>query len=97
MFMLLGLGYDLPSLDIEEDPNPLWTQNYSANSNSSFELDFLGEGASALLVNPSSVVPFVSSRRRLVEETKTSEENSDEKNDEETFHVSITYNFRPLG
>ncbi|XP_054274067.1 uncharacterized protein LOC128993949 [Macrosteles quadrilineatus] len=69
-----GLGYELPSLDIEEDPNPMWTQHYSANSNSSFELDFLGEGASALMVNPSSVVPFLCSRRRLeVEETKSSE------------------------
>lgn len=52
----------------------MWTQHYSANSNSSFELDFLGEGASALMVNPSSVVPFLCSRRRLeVEETKSSE------------------------
>lgn len=53
----------------------MWAQSYSGNSNSSFELDFLGEGASALMVNPSSVMPFVSSQRRF--------ENKDKLNDSE--------------
>lgn len=64
------MGYDLSSLDIEEEPNIFNSQSYSANSNSSFELDLLGEGASALMVDPSSVVPFVSSHRRFNNQTK---------------------------
>lgn len=85
----------MPSLDIEEDPNlnNEWSQNYSTNSNSSFELDLLGEGASALMVNPSSVVPFLSSRRRLVaEETKSSEleEDAKETNKEKSSASTVT-------
>lgn len=75
MFICAGLGYELPSLDIDDEPNHMWAQSYSGNSNSSFELDFLGEGASALMVNPSSVMPFVSSQRRF--------ENKDKVNDSE--------------
>lgn len=54
-----GLGYDLPAIDLEEDSTHLWMQTYTGNSNSSFELDFFGDAGSALMVNPSSVMPFV--------------------------------------
>uniref|UniRef100_A0A1B6H6P8 Uncharacterized protein n=1 Tax=Homalodisca liturata TaxID=320908 RepID=A0A1B6H6P8_9HEMI len=79
----VGVGYDLPSLEIEEEANPLWTQSYSANSNSSFELDFLGEGGSSLMVNPSSVMPFVSSHRSGPKINDNDEETTEEKNNDD--------------
>lgn len=54
-----GLGYDLPTVDFEEDSTHMWMQSYTGNSNSSFELDFFGDAGSALMVNPNSVMPFV--------------------------------------
>ena len=54
-----GIGYDLPAIDLEEDSTHLWMQTYTGNSNSSFELDFFGDAGSALMVNPNSVMPFV--------------------------------------
>uniref|UniRef100_A0A1B6GRF1 Fork-head domain-containing protein n=1 Tax=Cuerna arida TaxID=1464854 RepID=A0A1B6GRF1_9HEMI len=79
----VGVGYDLPPLEIEEEANPLWTQSYSANSNSSFELDFLGEGGSSLMVNPSSVMPFVSSHRSGTKIHDNEEETTVEKNNDD--------------
>uniref|UniRef100_A0A1B6LDR3 Fork-head domain-containing protein n=1 Tax=Graphocephala atropunctata TaxID=36148 RepID=A0A1B6LDR3_9HEMI len=87
----VGIGYDLPSLEIEEEANPLWTQSYSANSNSSFELDFLGEGGSSLMVNPSSVMPFVSSHRGVPTTIENEEEAAEEKKEynKESFSTPI--------
>lgn len=79
-----GVGYDLSSLDIEEEPNLFNSQSYSANSNSSFELDLLGEGASALMVDPSSVVPFVSSHRRFNNQVKVENIEEEDTSKEDT-------------
>lgn len=49
----------MPAIDLEEDSTHLWMQTYTGNSNSSFELDFFGDAGSALMVNPNSVMPFV--------------------------------------
>lgn len=72
--MFKGLGYDLPAIDLEEDSTHLWMQTYTGNSNSSFELDFFGDAGSALMVNPNSVMPFVTRgiKREKIDDEKSS-------------------------
>lgn len=69
-----GLGYDLPAVDFEEDSTHMWMQSYTGNSNSSFELDFFGDAGSALMVNPNSVMPFVTRgmKKEKIEDEKPS-------------------------
>uniref|UniRef100_A0A1B6CS16 Fork-head domain-containing protein n=1 Tax=Clastoptera arizonana TaxID=38151 RepID=A0A1B6CS16_9HEMI len=77
-----SLGYDLPSLDFDDTDH--WPLSYTANSTSSFELDFFSDTSSSLMVNPNSIMPFVSTNRTIKKQVKEDVEIKEETVSEES-------------